>query len=165
MALTSDEEIRNFVGPQTQVIDANQRELIPSFIESLLHLFTGGATLSMLNLSNVFGFDAVYDAFQTYINDNPGDHLLSAFSTNYSVFGDDVRPDRNILDKITTDRSICMISVDLHCAKANTCALKVAGVLQGAELGHGSEVLMGEGGLATGALREFEAMVGCTLGG
>ncbi|MFX0543482.1 amidohydrolase [Roseovarius sp. S4756] len=158
MALGRDDEIAELVCSATRVIAANGRELMPGFIESHLHLFMGGATLSMLNLSDVFGFDAVDAAFEKFGNANPGDDLLSGFSTNYTVFGGDLRPDRHMLDKIDSARPICMIAVDLHCAWANTRALELAGILHGAELGHGSEIVMGDDGLATGELREFEAM-------
>jgi predicted amidohydrolase YtcJ len=40
---------------------------------------------------------------------------------------------------------------------ANTRALEVAGILRGAQLNTGSEVVIGADGLATGELREFEA--------
>ncbi|TDE40652.1 amidohydrolase [Antarcticimicrobium sediminis] len=157
-ALGTDDDIRALTVPRTRTIDAGGRELLPGFIESHLHLFTGGATLSMLNLGEVFGFDAVCAAFRTFIKDNPGAGLLSGFAANYTIFGEDQRPDRHLLDKISPERPIFMYSVDMHCAWANTRALELAGVLQGADLEPGSEVVMGEDGLATGELREFAAM-------
>jgi len=50
------------------------------------------------------------------------------------------------------------LSTDLHCAWANTRALKMAGILHGADVGPGAEVVMGEDGLASGELREAAAM-------
>lgn len=157
-ALGTDDDIRALIGPQTRVIDADGRELLPGFIESHLHLFMGGATLSMLNLGEVFGFEAVSAAFRTFIDNNPGAPLHSGFAANYTIFGEDRRPDRHLLDRISPDRPIFMYSVDLHCGWANTCALELAGVLQGADLEPGAEVVMGADGLATGELREFAAM-------
>jgi predicted amidohydrolase YtcJ len=55
------------------------------------------------------------------------------------------------------DRPIAMMSPDLHTVWANTAALEGAGLLHGAEMPRGHEVVMGEDGLATGELREFEA--------
>lgn len=157
-ALGTDDDIRALIGPQTRVIDAEGRELLPGFIESHLHLFMGGATLSMLNLGDVFGFDAVSAAFRSFIEDTPASALHSGFAANYTIFGEDRRPDRHLLDQISPDRPIFMYSVDLHCAWANTPALELAGVLHGADLGPGAEVVMGDDGRATGELREFAAM-------
>ncbi len=158
LALGNPAEIQTHKGPNTQVIDANGRELLPGFIESHLHIFGGGSTLSMLNLADVFGFDAVETAITAFINENPGEGILSGFSANYTIFGDTIRPDRHLLDKICATRPFYMLAVDMHCAWANTCALEQAGILHGATLGPESEVVMGDDGLATGELREFEAI-------
>ncbi|GLT11627.1 amidohydrolase [Sulfitobacter porphyrae] len=157
-ALGTDAEIGALAGPQTQQINAQGRELLPGFIESHLHLFTGGASLSMLNLSYTFGVENVRDAFRSFMTDAPGDDLISGFAANYTIFGKDRRPDRHLLDQICADRPICMFSVDQHCAWANTCALELAGILHGVDPETGADVVMGEDGLATGELREFAAM-------
>ncbi|MEP4999635.1 amidohydrolase family protein, partial [Pseudophaeobacter sp.] len=119
-AMGGDADMRGEIGPDTQVIDAEGRELLPGFIESHLHLFMGGASLSMLNLGETFGFEATREAFLAFIAQNPADDLISGFATNYTIFGEDRRPNRHDLDRICADRPICLNSVDLHCAWANT---------------------------------------------
>jgi len=64
---------------------------------------------------------------------------------------------RHDLDAIITDRPIAITAHDHHTVWANTAALKAAGILGGAAMPHGHEVVMGPDGLATGELREFEA--------
>ncbi|SNT74012.1 amidohydrolase [Paracoccus seriniphilus] len=157
-AVGDDATIRGMAPAHCRTIDAEGRELVPGFFESHLHLFMGGASLSMLNLGPLFGFDNVCAAFRRYAADHPGDDLLTGFAANYTIFGEDQRPDRHILDRISPSRPICILATDLHCAWANTRALELAGVLHGCDLGPGAEVVMGEDGLATGELREFAAM-------
>lgn len=158
LALGSDEAIRAHASVDTRVIDASSRELLPGFIESHLHLFMGGATLAMLNLGPTFGFEATASTFRDFAAANPGDGILFGYAVNYVIFGEDIRPDRHLLDAIIADRPICMFSTDLHCAWANSRALEMAGILQGADVGPGAEVVMGEDGLANGELREAAAM-------
>ncbi|OCP02500.1 hypothetical protein BC374_27975 [Ensifer sp. LC13] len=158
LALGPDEAIRAHAGTTTHVIDADGRELLPGFIESHLHLFMGGATLTMLNLGPTFGFEATRDALLGFAAANPGDDILFGYAVNYVIFGENRRPDRHLLDAIVADRPLCLLSTDLHCAWANTRALELAGILQGADVGPGAEVVMGEDGLASGELREFAAM-------
>lgn len=157
LALGDDRAIRAHIGPATQVIDAAGRELMPGFIESHLHLMMGGASLSMLNMGALFGFDPVRDALLDFAARQPGEGILFGYAVNYVIFGEE-RPDRHILDRILRDRPLCLIATDLHCAWANTKALELAGILNGADLGPGSEVVMGADGLASGELREFAAM-------
>lgn len=139
--------MRALAGPEARIVDAGGAELMPGFIESHLHLFMGGATLSMLNLGPLFGFETVSDAFRSFIAENPGEDILFGYATNYTIFGEDRRPDRHLLDRICADRPIAMLSTDLHCAWANTRALELAGLLQGADVGPGAEVVMGMTGL------------------
>ncbi|MBJ2152868.1 amidohydrolase family protein [Paracoccus sp. IB05] len=122
-----------------------------------LHLMMGGASLSMLNMGALFGFDRVRAALLDFAARRPGDEILFGYAVNYVIFGEE-RPDRHILDRILGDRPLCLIATDLHCAWANTKALELAGILHGADLGPGAEVVMGAGGLASGELREFAAM-------
>ncbi|NPD16279.1 amidohydrolase [Xinfangfangia sp. D13-10-4-6] len=157
-ALGDDATIRAHIGPQTRVIDAMGRELMPGFIESHLHLMMGGASLSMLNMGALFGFDTVQAGLRDFAKTQAGEDILFGYAVNYVIFGKDQRPDRHILDRIIKDRPLCLIATDLHCAWANTKALELAGILQGADLGPGSEVVMGPDGLASGELREFAAM-------
>ncbi|MCL4069098.1 amidohydrolase [Pseudomonas sp. GX19020] len=157
LALGDDSAIRAHISPATLVIDAAGRELMPGFIESHLHLMMGGASLSMLNMGALFGFDAVRDALLDFATRQPGNDILFGYAVNYVIFGEE-RPDRHILDRIVSDRPLCLIATDLHCAWANTKALELAGILNGADLGPGSEVVMGDDGLASGELREFAAM-------
>ncbi|MDS9468787.1 amidohydrolase [Paracoccus sp. MBLB3053] len=158
LALGDDAAIRAHVAPETRVIDAAGRELLPGFVESHLHLFMGGASLSMLPLGSTFGFEATKAAFEEFMAANPGDEILFGLGVNYVIFGEDRRPDRHLLDQISAERPICLLATDLHCAWANTRALELAGILQGADVGPGAEIVMGEDGLATGELREFAAM-------
>src|SRR4029078_13018932 len=46
---------------------------------------------------------------------------------------------------------------DYHALWANTRALELAGILHGAPVPHGSEIVMGEDGLAAGQLTERDA--------
>jgi predicted amidohydrolase YtcJ len=64
---------------------------------------------------------------------------------------------RHDLDRVLADRPIAITAHDHHTVWANTAALKAAGLLQGAAMPHGHEVVMGPDGTATGELREFEA--------
>ncbi len=70
---------------------------------------------------------------------------------------------RNCCHRPDAARPICVTATDCHCAQANTAALRRAGILYGADVGPGSDVVIGADGLASGELREFAAMdsVGC----
>ncbi|MBN9254748.1 MULTISPECIES: amidohydrolase [unclassified Mesorhizobium] len=143
-------------GPGTEVIDAGGATVLPGFIEAHMHLFSGAAELAHLQLGGVHGFEALRSAIQAYAEGRPQAKMLVAQGVDYTVLGDE-RVTRHHLDAILPDRAFCMAAPDHHTVWANTRALEMAGILHGRELGPGNEIVMGEGGLATGELREGEA--------
>ena len=155
LAVGSRAEVEALAGPQTRMIDAGGRSLLPGFVESHLHLVLGGNELSQLQLGGVEGFEALKAAFEAYAAANPGRPLLMAQGAAYEILEAPVT--RHDLDRIIADRPLAMMSPDHHTVWANTLALREAGLLHGAEMPHGHVVVMGEDGTATGELREFEA--------
>ena len=155
LAVDSAAEIAALAGPATRIIDAGGRTLLPGFFESHLHVGLGGADLTHLHIGHLHGAEAVGAAFRDFAAANPGAALLMAQEAHYGIL--DRPATRHDLDAMIADRPIAMMSPDLHTVWANTAALRVTGLLHGARMPHGHEVVMGEDGLATGELREFEA--------
>jgi predicted amidohydrolase YtcJ len=141
--------------PLARVIDAGGRTLLPGFVESHLHLVLGGAELPHLQLGGVHGFDDLRAAFAAYSAAHPEKTILLAQGASYEILAAPVT--RGDLDLVIAERPIAMMSSDHHTVWANTAALQAAGILHGAKMPHGHEVVMGRDGLATGELREFEA--------
>lgn len=147
--------IAALAGPDTRVIDAGGRTLLPGFFEGHVHLGLGGADLTHLHIGRLHGAEAVGAAFRAFAAANPDAPLLMAAEAHYGVLGHPAS--RHDLDAMIADRPIAMMSPDLHTVWANTAALAACGLLHGAAMPHGHEVEMGPDGRATGELREFEA--------
>lgn len=145
-------------GPGTKVIDAGGRTVLPGFIESHMHMFMGAAELTHLQLFGVQGFDALSAAVRKFAADNPDASFLQAQGADYTILSKDEPLTRHHLDRIVSDRPLVLVSPDHHTMWANTRALELGGILQGRKLGPGNEIVMGEDGLASGELREAEAM-------
>ncbi len=143
------------VGPDTVVIDAKGCTVLPGFVESHLHLGLGGSELVQLQLGGVQGFEDLRAAFVSYAAAHPGLPVVMAQGVSYEVLDRPVT--RQDLDAIIADRPIAMMSPDHHTLWANTAALTATGLLHGAPMPHGHEVVMAADGTATGELREFEA--------
>ena len=153
VAVGSDAEVMALAGPDTQVVRAGGRTLLPGFVESHMHLVLGGNELAQLQLGGVAGFEALKAAVQDYAAENPELPLVMAQGAAYEILDHVVT--RHDLDRIM-ERPMAMMAPDHHTVWANTAALQAAGLLQGAVMPPGHEVVM-ENGLAIGELREFEA--------
>lgn len=151
-------EMKGEVGPKTRVIDAGGGTVVPGFSESHMHLFGGAAELDHLQLFGVKGFEALKAATLAYAAGRPGDDLLVGGQADYTIISDHEPLTRHHLDRIIGGRPLIVSAPDHHTAWANTRALELAGLLHGRKLGPGNEIVMGSDGLATGELRESEAI-------
>jgi predicted amidohydrolase YtcJ len=139
-------------GQGTRVIDAAGATVLPGFIESHLHVFPGGASLTSLQLNGVHGMDRLTAVVRAWAAAHPDDRLIYGVQASYQVL--DEPPSRHLLDKVLPDRPLSVHAFDGHTVWANTKALELAGLLHGKELLPGNEIVMGADGLATGELRE-----------
>jgi predicted amidohydrolase YtcJ len=155
VAVGSDAEIAALAGPDCQVIAAGGRTLLPGFFESHLHLVLGGVELEQLQIGGMQGFERLKEAFRSYAAARPDLPLVMAQGAAYEILDHPVT--RFDLDAVIADRPIAMMAPDHHTVWANTAALTAAGLLFGAIMPHGHEVVMAADGTATGELREFEA--------
>ena len=158
-ALGSHAEVMREKGASTRVVDAGGGSVIPGFVEGHMHLFAGAAELSHLQLFGTRGFDELKARTEAYLRANPGDDLIIGEQADYIILGEHEPLTRQHLDRIVKDRPILVFSPDHHTAWANTIALEKAGLLKGKKCGPGNEVVMGSDGLATGELREGEAIM------
>ncbi len=154
-AVGSAQDIEALAGPDTQRIDAKGATVLPGFVESHLHLFIGGCELQNLQLDGATDPAEIGERVRAFAAERPDLPLVMAQSPDYSVFAEEAP--RAVLDRMLPDRPLAMMAHDHHTVWANTRALEVAGVLHGRETPPGHEVVMGEDGLANGALLEPEA--------
>ncbi len=153
-AIGARTDIEAMRAKHTRVIDAGGGTVTPGLIEGHLHLFMGAAELDNLNLSGVTGLEALTASVRRYAAAKPGLQLVFANQVSYTVLGDAATPTRHDLDRVLPGRPFAMMTYDHHTVYANTMALELAGVLHGAPVPTGSEIVMGADGQATGELIE-----------
>ncbi|MGB5557722.1 MAG: amidohydrolase [Paracoccaceae bacterium] len=157
LAVGTTSEIRALAGPGTRVIDAVGKTVLPGFIDSHVHLFQGAAALDFLALDTVREPAGLRRAVRSYASARPDEPLILGTGTTYGIM-DGRNPTRHDIDTVLADRPVALMAPDIHTVWANTMALRMAGLLHGAEMPEGSSVVMGADGLATGELLETGAM-------
>lgn len=155
MAVGSAAEIAALAGPDTRVIDAGGRTLLPGFVESHMHLLLGGAEIMQLHIHGLRGLENLTAAVAGYRAVNPDLPLIMAQGAEWGMLGHEMT--RADLDKVCPDLPLALWAPDHHTVWANTLALQKAGILHGAETDPGHIIVMGADGTATGELREFGA--------
>lgn len=157
LAVGTNAEVRETRGSDTRVIDAQKNTVLPGFIESHIHLFSGGFELGLLDLSTSHDPETVAARVREYSAQQPDVPLLYAIGAHYDLLGAGRPIDRHGLDQVMPDRPFAVMAADHHTLWANTRALELAGILHGGMVSEGSEIVIGADGLATGELLETGA--------
>ena len=144
-------------GPQTRVVDGQGATLLPGLVDSHFHLQWGSTNYEDASLEGIHGFDALAQAIRAQAARYPDKPWVTGHRLAYDVLGSERMVTRHDLDAIEPHRPVALMSFDYHALWANTRALELAGILHGAPVPHGSEIVMGEDGLAAGQLTERDA--------
>ncbi len=141
-------------GPRTRIHDNANNTVIPGIIESHVHLFVGAAELPLLNILGIGGLDVVRPSVAKYRAQNASAKILHVVGASHEQFGKGTPITRQLLDSMVSDIPFFMMCFDHHTVWANTKALEATGLMRGAELPTGNEVVLDANGLASGELRE-----------
>jgi predicted amidohydrolase YtcJ len=158
VAVGRNKDMARLKSRKTRMIDAGGATVLPGFIEGHMHIVPGSLELSMLNVEGLNGIDAIRTAVQAFAAANPGQSLIVGNQLSYVAFGNGRAATRHDLDQCLPDRPLVIYAPDHHTAWANTKALELGGILKGRKLTPGHEIVMGADGLATGELREPQAI-------
>jgi len=150
----SNQDIEGWRGKGTRIIDALGHTLTPGFIDSHFHLLWGSLRLGSAQLHEVKNLNDLKAVLLAFAEENKTSSWVVGSGVKYNTV-----TTRQELDAISSDRPMFISAYDEHTAWANTKALKMAGVLEGGKpIGPNGIILRDENGLATGELREPDAM-------
>ncbi|HEX6973063.1 MAG TPA: amidohydrolase [Vicinamibacterales bacterium] len=159
-ALGTSDEIKRYVGPNTQVIDAKGQLVIPGFIESHGH-FTGiGDAQINLQLMKATSWDEIVAMVAEAVKKaKPGEWIIgrgwhqekwtSRPAPNVEGF-----PTHESLDKVSPNNPVILTHASGHASFANGKALQLSGVTKNTENPAGGDILKDANGNPTGLMRE-----------
>ena len=120
----SDEQIPEFTGPSTEVIDAGQRLVMPAFNDAHTHFITVGLNMDTdytLDVGDCKCEDEVVQKVKAFADAHPHNAWVHCIGWNPDSW--DKMPTKASLDKILPDRPCHIGSWDLHSCWANSKAL------------------------------------------
>src|ERR687892_945433 len=71
VAVGTDAEIREHVGPRTEIVDLRERMLLPAFQDAHVHPPSGGLELLQCDLNDVYTKAEYLDIVATYAKEHP----------------------------------------------------------------------------------------------
>ena len=141
-------------GEKTRLLDGQRRTLTSGFIDTHVHLLWGSVWMASAQLQQVKNKTDLKNVLLDFAGKNQTAEWITGRGIKYAIVST-----RRELDDIIPDRPVYIGAYDGHTGWANTKALEMAGILNDdkREMANGI-ILRDESGLATGELRESNAM-------
>ncbi|GHG06094.1 amidohydrolase [Streptomyces zaomyceticus] len=127
IAAVGHDEVRELIGPRTEVVDLGGRLLLPGFQDAHVHAVGGGSELAECDLTGVVDAGAYLERIRSYALEHPEREWITGSGWSMESFAGGV-PTRQLLDSVVPDRPVLLANRDHHGAWANTRALELAGL-------------------------------------
>ena len=152
IAIGSNEEINIYKGAKTKLIDSNGKFIVPGFIDSHVHLLTGGRSLLSVELRDA----STQAEFTKRIADfakslKPNEWILEG-NWDHTLWGGEL-PHKDWVDAYTKDNPVALYRLDGHMVFANSAALKFAGIDKNTPEVAGGKIIRDANGEPTGILK------------
>ena len=128
VALGSSAEIDLWRGPQTKVIDADGKLVLPGFNDSHVHFIQGGAQLDQVNLTDVATPEEFTRRIAAQATKTPKGEWILGGRWDETKWPTAQLPTKELVDPVTGDTPIFVERYDGHEALANSAAMKLGGV-------------------------------------
>jgi predicted amidohydrolase YtcJ len=128
VAVGTSVELDGWRGPQTKLIDAQGKLLLPGFNDSHLHFISGGAQLDYVDLKDAGSPEEFARRIASQASKTPKGEWVLGGNWDEQKWTPAEMPTRQLIDDLTPDRPVFVNRYDGHIALANSVALKLAGV-------------------------------------
>ncbi|MFZ3592193.1 amidohydrolase [Streptomyces sp. BH104] len=153
--LGGDADADRWTGPDTRVLDAGGRLVLPGFIDAHNHVRLGSDD-ACVQLAGAASLSEIHDRITAWRERNPDAAWIEAEAFDYSALPDGRMPTAADLDPVTGDIPAMVLSYDVHTAWLNTAGLDRLGVrADRTELPFGIAQTDPETGQPTGFVRDF----------
>jgi predicted amidohydrolase YtcJ len=147
------DDVRELIGPRTEVVDLAGRLLIPGFQDAHVHPVGAGLELAQCDLSEAVTLEEYRETIRAYAGAHPDLPWITGGGWSMEAFPGGT-PVREQLDALVPDRPAYLVNRDHHGAWANTRALDRAGVTRDTPDPADGRIERDAGGRPAGMLQE-----------
>ena len=154
VAVGATKDIKQFAGPNTRIIDARQRLLLPGFNDAHTHFLSGGFQLSSVDLRDASSEQEFAARLKAFAAKLPKGRWVTGGDWDHERWPDAKLPTKELIDSFTPDTPVFVNRLDGHMALANSLALKLAGVTRATVDPPGGVIVRDKWGEPTGVLKD-----------
>ncbi|MEV7385998.1 amidohydrolase [Streptomyces sp. NPDC091215] len=148
-----EHDVRDLIGPRTEVVDLHGRLLLPGFQDAHVHPVFAGLQLLECDLSSADSADGYLRVIADYAARHPERAWITGGGWTFTGFGGPM-PTRDQLDTVVGDRPAYLSVRDVHSAWVNSRALELAGIDERTDDPVGGRIERDGNGRPTGVLHE-----------
>jgi predicted amidohydrolase YtcJ len=154
VAVGSNDEIRKWVGPRTELIDLGGKLLLPGFNDAHVHFFSGGENLAGVQLRNAKSEDEFRNRIAEFAGKQPAGRWITGGGWDHENWTPARLPTRQLIDAASAGHPVFVNRLDGHMALANSQALKLAGITRDTPDPPGGTIVRDSTGEPTGVLKD-----------
>jgi predicted amidohydrolase YtcJ len=124
----SDAGAKEYIGPQTQVVDLGGRMVLPGMQDVHVHPISGGIEANACDLNAVTTVEEYVATIRKYADAHPDQPWIKGGGWLMSAFGPGALARKELIDAVVPDRPVILWSRDGHTTWVNSKALEVAGI-------------------------------------
>jgi predicted amidohydrolase YtcJ len=128
IAAGSSSEMEALADHETKVVDLDGKRAVPGFNDAHLHLYMGGASLAGVQLRTAKSAAEFRERVAAFARSQPKGEWILGGNWNQGAWIPAGAPHHKLIDDVTPDNPVFVISADGHMMLANALAMKLAGV-------------------------------------
>src|ERR1700746_2587047 len=154
VAVGSSTEVDAWHGPQTKVIDAQGKLLLPGFDDAHVHFVDGGDHLQAVQLKDAASPQDFVHRIEERARITPKGEWITGGDWDEQKWSPPSLPTKEVVDPVTPDTPVWVNRYDGHEALANSVTLRLANITSKTPDPAGGEIVRDAQGNPTGVLRD-----------
>src|SRR5262245_21797398 len=154
VAVGSRADIELWRGPETGLVDAEGRRVVPGFNDAHVHFFDGSAKLAQVKLKDAHSPNELARRIGEHAKKLAQGEWVLGGTWDDQAFEQPRLPTRADVDAFTPETPVFVDRYDGHMALANGVALKLAGITRDTAAPAGGEIVRDASGEPTGVLKD-----------
>jgi len=154
IAIGSDADTKALIGPNTRVIDAKGKLVLPGFNDAHVHFMDTGAQLSSVDLRSAKTPEEFVRRIRDFAAKLPKGRWITGGNWDHENWTPNNLPTAAMIDAATPDNPVFVERLDGHMALANSLAMKLAGVDKNAPDVAGGLIVRDAAGAPTGIFKD-----------
>jgi len=154
IAVGTNADTKSLIGPNTRVIDANGKLILPGFNDAHVHFLETGAQLSSVDLRSAKSPEEFVQRIKDFVAKQPKGRWILGGQWDHENWNPNNLPTAALIDSVTPDNPVFINRLDGHMALANTVAMKLAAVDKDTKDIAGGMIVRDVGGNPTGIFKD-----------